>query len=436
MTPSEVSSDRFSLWSSRIVRGLLLLIVAVTPILVDPRGRDLFRVPKTVFFQQAILAAGALAVAAALLSDKFAALLARNRRAVIIACIAVAWVAITAMTSTEPVLSHNAPMSIFCHALLFVLAAALFRTTSMRLALGVMMIPALVNAVIVVLQAFDIWQPFGIYVEGADRFGNIGLVGNPNTAGAYLLAPTLAAIVATIVSKRYRIVSAIITLVLLAGLFETQTITVMFGFTAALGAFVLTGSRRIRLIALILVLLGVIGVFSYGPTRERFVSLQGPLVRGDFSALTSNRVPAALATFNMFRDRPLLGLGPGVFPQHYMTYRLATEEGHPEFILVARDNFGEAHNDHLQVLAETGIFGYLILLAFLIAIALLTLRRPPSEDLANDERVRFATAYALPAVAAFAALALGQFPIQLTAASVTYTYAAALCFAWRPDADR
>ena len=66
------------------------------------------------------------------------------------------------------------------------------------------------------------------------------------------------------------------------------------------------------------------------------------------------------------------------------------------------------------------------------SIAMLTLRRPTLDD----DRARFAGAFAFPAVAAFLAVALGQFPMELTAASVTYTYAAALCFAWRPDADR
>ena len=149
-------------------------------------------------------------------------------------------------------------------------------------------------------------------------------------------------------------------------------------------------------------------------------------------ALTSNRVPAAMTTFDMFRDRPLLGLGPHVFQARYMPYRMKLEERHPEFIQLGRDNFGEAHNDHLQVLAETGIPGYVLLLLFAGSIAMLTLRRPALDD----DRARFAGAFAFPAVAAFLAVALGQFPMELTAASVTYTYAAALCFAWRPDADR
>lgn len=432
MTAPEVPSSRLSLRLAQIVRGALLLIVAVTPVMVDGRGHDRFRLTKTIFFEEWILLAGALAAAAALWSDSFAATLARNRRAVILACAGVVWVAIASMASTLPAVSYTAPFAIFCHALLFVLAIALLRSGSTLPALGAMFLPAVLNSITILLQAFDLWQPFGVEVEGADRFGNVGFIGNPNTAGTYLLIPTLAAITATLVFRRYRVVAGLITLVLLAGLFETQTITVMFGFTAALGAFVLTGSRRIRFIAVSLVIIAALGMLAYGPTRERLVSLQGPLRRGDFSTLTSNRVPAAVTTFTMFRDRPLLGLGPHVFAARYMPYRLAVDERNPKFIQLGRDNFGEAHNDHLQVLAETGIPGYVLLLLFAGSIAVLTFRR----STADDDRARFVNVFAFPAVAAFLAVALGQFPIELTAASVTYTYAAALCFAWRPDADR
>jgi O-Antigen ligase len=432
MTADAVPSGRLTRIASQAVRAVVLLVVAATPLVIDPRGRDLFRVPKLAFFQTGMLVAAAIAGVAALLSDAFAESLARNRRMVMLACAAVAWVAIASMASTLPPVSYSVPFSIFCNALLFVLAMAILRTEHELTALGVLMLPAIMNSVVLMLQATDLWEPLGISVEGADRYGNIGLIGNPNTAGTYLVVPTLAAMAATMTLRRYRLLFAVVSAVLLAGLFLTQTITVMFGFGVALVAFVVTGSKRIRLLAIAVVALGIAGVLAYPPTRERMLSLKEPLLEGDLRTVTSNRVPAAVATLDMFLDRPLLGLGPGVFPSRYMAYRMAVDEQHPEWVELTHESFGEAHNDHAQVLAETGLPGYVLLLLMLVSIASLTLRRPPE----HDDRARFVAAFALPAAAGFAALALGQFPISLTAASTTCIYAAALCFAWRPDAIR
>jgi len=432
MTVEEVPTDRLMRNATRVLWVTVLLVIAAIPLIVDPRGRDLFRVPKSSFFQAAMLIIGAIAAASAMLSDTFAATLVRNRRAVILTCSGIAWVAVVSMTSTLPAVSRSAPFSIFCYALLFVITVALARTGNILPALAALLIPAMVNAVIVVLQAHDVWHPLGIISKGAARLGNIGLIGNANTAGTYLLMPTIAAFSATATLRRYRLLFAAVTLVLLAGLFETQTITVMFGFAAALLAFVVTGSKRIRILAVAVIVAGICGVLLYAPTRQRLRSLQKPLMKGDFRTVTSNRVPTAFTTLDMFLERPLLGLGPGVFAARYMPHRLAIESRHPEWILHSRENFGEAHNDHLQVLAETGIPGYALFVIVLVSIASITLRRSPPDD----DRGRFVRLFALPAAAGFGAVAIGQFPLELTAVSATCVFAAALCFAWRSDAPR
>ncbi len=432
MTVTEVPADRPTRNATRLLQAALFLVIAVTPLLVDPGGRDLFRVGKTAFFQGAMLVIGAIAAVAALRNDAFAASLIRHRRAVILGCAGVAWVAIVSVTSTLPAVSRSAPFSIFCHALLFVIAVAVLRSGEPLAALGALLAPAVVNAVLIVLQALDLWEPFGVAVEGSDRYGNVGLIGNPNTAGTYLLVPVLAALAATVALRRWRALFGTVTIVLLAGLFLAQTITVMFGLTVALLAFAATGTKRTRLFAIGVVVAGIIGVLAYTPTRERLVSLAKLLRRGNYQALTTNRLPAAAATLNMFLDRPLLGLGPGVFAARYMPYRLAAEERNPHWIQLARENFGEAHNDHLQVLAETGLPGYVLLAAMLFSIAAITVRR----TVPDDDRGRFTRLFALPAAAGFAAVALGQFPLELTAVSSTCVFAAALCFAWGSDASR
>lgn len=432
MTAEEVPTDRLTRNATRVLWVILLLVIAALPLIVDPRGRDVFRVPKTSFFQAAMLVLGAITAVSALLSDAFAAMLVRNRRAVILACCGVAWVAIVSMTSTLPAVSRSAPFSIFCHALLFVITVALARTGNILPALAALLIPAVVNATTVLLQALDIWHPIGMTSEIDARLDNVGLIGNANTVGTYLLVPAIAAFAAAATLRRYRLPFAAITLVLLAGLLATQTITVLFGLTAALVTFVAIGTKRIRVLAIAAVAVGICAALLYTPMRHRLIKLRGQLMRGDYSAVTSNRVPAAAATLEMFLDRPLLGLGPGVFPARYMTYRLDIENRHPEWIELSHVSFGEAHNDHLQLLAETGIPGYALFIVFLVSTASFTVRGSQP----NDDRGQFVRSFALPAAAGFGAVALGQFPIEITAISATSVFTAGLCFAWGADARR
>jgi O-antigen ligase len=431
MTADEVPTDRLTPRLTRILWPIVLLVIAATPLLVDPRGRDLFRVPKTAFFQAGMLVVGALAAATALLSDAFAAALVRRRGAVMLACAGVVWVAVVSLTSTVPAVSASAPFTIFCYAVLFVVTVALARSAGILAALGCMLAPAVVNAAIVLLQAFDVWQPFGIAAKGADRMGNIGLIGNPNTAGTYLLVPAVAAFAAMATLRRYRIVFGIITVVLLAGIFEAQTISVLFGVAAALVALVASGSKRVRVIAIVVAMAGIAGMLLYPPTRARLQSLREPLTNRDFRSVTSGRVPVAGVALQMFLERPLVGQGPGGFASRYMSRRIAIEEGrHPEWVQQSRESFGEVHNDHLQVLAESGLPGYSLFLSALAYVGWLTVRRVP----AVTERGRFVRVFALPAAAGFGAVAVGQFPLELTAVTATCVFAAALCFAWSDDA--
>jgi hypothetical protein len=97
--------------------------------------------------------------------------------------------------------------------------------------------------------------------------GNIGLIGNPNMAGTYLLLPAVAAFAAAATMRRARLLLGAITLLLLAAIFQAQTITVLIGVAAALIAFVLIASWKTRVIAIVIAVLGITSLFLYGPTR-------------------------------------------------------------------------------------------------------------------------------------------------------------------------
>ncbi|HXF04757.1 MAG TPA: O-antigen ligase family protein [Blastocatellia bacterium] len=63
-------------------------------------------------------------------------------------------------------------------------------------------------------------------------------------------------------------------------------------------------------------------------------------------------------TMRMIRDHPFLGVGLGAYPVAYTRYDEATGFYRVE----------QAHNDYLQIIAEAGVIGLLLLIAFMIAV--------------------------------------------------------------------
>ena len=96
-------------------------------------------------------------------------------------------------------------------------------------------------------------------------------------------------------------------------------------------------------------------------------------------------------------------------------------------------NFGEVHNDHLQVASETGLPGYALFLAALVLVASATWRprTVPAEKEDDRSRATFVRLLALPLAVSMFILALAQFPLELVAPTHAYLWAAAAIVAWR-----
>jgi O-antigen ligase len=151
----------------------------------------------------------------------------------------------------------------------------------------------------------------------------------------------------------------------------------------------------------------------------------------DYQRLFSERLLPFLAAAEMFRDHPLLGVGPGCFRYHFMAYRVALSEKYPaEWTRGWPMNWGAVHNDHLQVAAEAGGVGYAL---FLTSLGLLV-RRSPAEP---ASRAEFARALRWPLAAAIFVVCLAQFPLELAAPRLMFLTLGALCVTWnRIDATR
>jgi O-antigen ligase len=406
--------------------GMVAAMAFVTPLVMIPYSFDVFRTPKDVVFMSLSLLMIAAAAGGALLHDDLARLLRMKSPIVFVALAATAWTATVTATSLRPLASRWKPVTVACFAAfaIVVLLTAKGRHFS---ALMIVMIPAAINAAIATAQSTGLWSPWAVDPRIPERVRTTGLVGNPNDLGSYLVLPALAAFAAAIAWPRRRWLYALAVL-LLVGLASAQSVTPVLAAVAGLFSMAMTSTtRRLRYGGLVAVLVLVSIAFIHPASRARFLRLREAASIGSLPEMTSYRVVPAATAFRMFLDRPLVGVGPGSFSAMYMTYKLRTDEAFPQWIREGSESFGQAHNDHLQVLAETGVPGYAIFLTALVLLGAITFRRRGD---ASDERVRFARTLAFPAAAGFGVLALAMFPLQLTAPMVPALFLAALCFAW------
>ncbi|MDP9192365.1 MAG: O-antigen ligase family protein [Acidobacteriota bacterium] len=415
-----------TLWS------LVAAAVVATAIAVAPGSFDTFRTPKTVIFQLLALLIFAVGGAAMLLSDRVARTFHTNRTALVITLSAVAWTALSSATSLKPAVSHLKPFSIFCFAVFFI--AALW--TSRRrgpLAVVIVLAPAVLNAITAFMQSFGKWTMWFVPSELDARLRTTAFIGTANEVGGYLVLPLIAAIAAAIAFARLRWVFGAAAAVIAIGVVAAQSVTSIVAAVCGVAAItLLPGARRVRWFAAIALVLFVSVVALHPGSRARMRTMMSFASGGQLSEMTSFRLPAYSAAITMFRERPLAGVGPGVFRALYLPYKLRLDADHPQWIRLGNQSFGQVHNDHLQILAETGLPGYLLFLAALAFVARLSFVRRDE----TDGRTRFVTSFAFPGVVALFVLALAHFPLQLTSHMIPAVYLAALCIAWKePDAS-
>jgi hypothetical protein len=133
----------------------------------------------------------------------------------------------------------------------------------------------------------------------------------------------------------------------------------------------------------------------------------------------------------MFRDHPVVGVGPDCYAFNYFPYKIAAEAGHASLrhSLARQYNFGEAHNDHLQVLAENGLIGFLIWLGVLLTLSVTVVRQARRAE-ASDAApfaVRFSRIVFAPLIAALVVLASASFPLHLTAPTLAFVTLFVIC---------
>jgi len=337
---------------------------------------------------------------------------------------AVTWTAITTLTSTQKTLSLETLLWVGCCCAFFLISVALSEPRPLGV-VAIALVPALINATVAILQRLGIWNPFRFPDDLPARLRITGYLGNPNDVGGYLMLPCLAAIVLSVVHRGVaRAMYAVAALLIVAGMAATETVTSVVALGAALFALILMlpHRRAVRIGAMAVMAIGIVIALQL-PVAMRVREKVSEIASGRFGTATSGRTQAFLAAWAMFVDHPLVGVGPGCFGYWYLPYNMLLSGRHPEFLLTSA-KFGDVHNDHLQLLATTGVLGYALLLAALWRLGAY------SFGAEGDRRQRFVRLFAAPAAVGIATLTLGQFPMELAAPASSILYFAALVVAW------
>jgi O-antigen ligase len=405
-----------------IASAALAAVCVASALLVDPGAEAAFDAPKRL-----ATVAGIAVATVVILAHRPARRTPWSRAqrvAVVLAVCGLAGVLLAALLSPRPVVALDTTRMLLVQALLVPLGAS----AALDGRGGVLVVAAfvgatVVNAVVSLLQAAEVFQPFAIaYVSGRAATG--ALIGNE---GQLALTLALAAVVTLgilprVRDRRVRGVAVVALVVLGSTLVVNRSFTALAAVAAGIAVLGMRrGGRRagVALLAGFAILAGAAMVAA--PLRARVAKAVADARAGEWDDLTSNRLGAWAAAVEMARARPLVGWGPGTFAAEFVPHRLAAEHRHRTRFVIPRltSSYAETHNEYLQALAELGVPTTLALLGT-SALLVGGLARRPRDDVST---------LVLAVLVTGAVAALAWFPLQRPASAVPLLLAAGR--AWR-----
>ena len=164
----------------------------------------------------------------------------------------------------------------------------------------------------------------------------------------------------------------------------------------------------LALLAIAVVVLGIaVGLVAMlGPAIDDLAAV--PLATTELSPSFLLRVDAWARTLEMFRDHPLVGTGLGTFQWAFAGYQRAGEWM----------SWADAHNDYLQVLAEAGLVGT-VLLAWALWVFIRRAMRPAVQE--SLHRIRWTSVAAAAAVLAMLVHSIVDFNLQTPSNAVLFS---------------
>lgn len=409
---------------SRAIDVLALAAVALMPYLFSYKFLDPFRQPKTLLLHTAGIALIGLMAIAVILGAVDWRELVRRRLPDLVAVAVVSWTLVSGLFAAHRRTALFALVTAASAAALFL--ALRWGARRYRIyALVPIVLGGAVNAGLAIVQELKIWNELVPLAQRDIHAGTAALLGNPNDVGSFLV-PCLVVAMAWMLATRNiaaRLLLGAATLLIGSGIAASRTRGAFLGAAAAITmlAIVRFGRRAaVRMLALAVIV--VLAAATYQPLVELAMETE-------IEWLVTGRIVPFAAAWQMFKESPVFGIGPGCFGWGYSDYAAKVYPSLIDYAIAGKQlNFGEAHNDHLQLLAETGLIGYLLFFVALISLVAISIG-----PLDVPERVRFARLCGAPLAAGLFALMLFQFPLYLSAPLTMFVAVAALAIGWSED---
>lgn len=419
------SRSESAAWDLRGAEAALWLLLFAVALVVVPTAQDAFRLPKLLVAE--VLALVSLALLAARLRSRERV----EPKDVVEPPVIRAVVPFLVIATLGLVWTGHGPAVREGLADLWIGAAALVgwslglpRERLRRLLAG-LVLPAALLAALAILQIHDVAQPLGFLgLENTARMAWTSLAGNPGDLAGFL---ALAAVAAQAEVLRRRGAGRWTFIALLAivvyALVATRTLGGIAAVAVGSGVFWLLVVPKKRLLPLAVgSLAALVTVMALaGPVRQRLGDVAEAVREGDWNAVLTGRLDGWRTALWMTAEHPLTGVGHGAYGSVYGDAKRALAEEGVAFSRAPQTAvFSNAHNEPLEVTAETGLPG-LAALAFGAWVLLGRARRvDPGPGSPGDSGLAWG------GLAALGVLSLIHFPFRIALTA----YPAILWGAW------
>lgn len=242
---------------------------------------------------------------------------------------------------------------------LFLSATYLFKLMSTRAILGLALIGATLAALLALGDILDFLPFEGLtrgLVEDTGSSRASGTFTDPNFLGLYMATAAVFALGVLAAARPVKLLLVPVVLLLFACVALSYSRGAYVGAIA--GVVVLAGLRNRVAGLVLLIVAGILAVTLYPAFLEaRQGELLSPIDRYDMLRGQDTRTTVAAAALAMFAAFPVFGVGFGVF-------HLAS----PSYIMGGAPDSTYSHNQYLNILAEQGIVGILLVAAIIVVV--------------------------------------------------------------------
>jgi len=436
----------------------LIFLVTLTPIVINPWGDDQFRLPKEVFAQIMIIIAfsswliklveeNLISPHPPLIKGDKGGILSTAKRIVSetpfilpISLLILASI-LSLINSTSALFSFKSILNVVLYSLLYiVIVNNIKKERQIKILLISTLLSGIITSIYCLIQYFG-FDPITHTVNPVQpnigSYRTTGFLDNPDVVSGYLVILPTIALSLFITSKnlflKILFISSFILITLLIILIHS--VAPILGLLAAFIIFTIFVVPRINFKWKVsLVVLLIISSIGLGVMTDKPSSILGrisSLYKG-LQDLSSDRLLMWRTAGEMIKDKPILGIGMGMYKVKFFEYRDRVLEKIPYFGVYEKAE--QAHNEYFQLWAEMGTIGiiaaiWLIISYFAYTIKLAVPRSSAAglpyipSPLEGEGRVRGTTNQLLiigcmSGVVAILIDAIGSFPFHIAPSAV------------------